>query len=110
MGIACDFGKLVNLNADLLNVVFEYHQGFNNMPSNSTNARFALGVEWKVLNMLPIRSGFSIGGIHTFNWSLGFGLDLGLVEMNFASSDFNELFRGNNTNRFGVALSSRWKI
>lgn len=110
IGVGCDFGKLLDYDADVLNVVFEYHQGFNNMPSNSTNARFALGLEWKALDILPIRSGFSFGGIHTFNWSFGLGLDLGLIEMNFASSDFNELMRGNNSNRVGVSLSSRWKI
>jgi uncharacterized protein DUF5723 len=110
LGIGCDFGKLLDYDPDVLNVVFEYHQGFNNMPSNSTNARFALGLEWKALDILPIRSGFSFGGIHTFNWSFGFGLDLELMEMNFATGDFNELVRGNNSNRVGVSFSSRWKI
>ena len=110
IGVGCDFGKLLDYEPNVVNVVFEYHQGFNNMPSNSTNARFALGLEWKALDILPIRSGFSFGGIHAFNWSFGLGLNLGIMEMNFATGDFNELMRGNNSNRVGVSFSSRWKI
>lgn len=110
IGVACDFGKLINYDAEILNVVFEYHQGFNNMPSNSTNARFALGVEYLMLDILPVRSGFSFGGIYTFNWSFGFGVNLGLVDLNFATNDFTELLRGNNSNLIGVSFSSRWKF
>jgi hypothetical protein len=110
IGVACDFGKLVEIDADILNVVFEYHQGFNNMPSNSTNARFALGIQYMMFDFLPVRSGFSFGGIYTFNWSFGFGVNLGLVDLNFATNDFTELLRGNNSNQIGLSFSSRWRF
>lgn len=91
-------------------VVFGYNQGFNNEPTNSTKPRFSLGFEWKLLSWLPIRSGFSFGGIDKFNWGFGFGADLGILDLDFATTDLNNVLNGDNAKHIGVSISSRWKF
>ena len=50
-----------------LSIEFNYHQGFNNMPANTTNPRFSLGAEWIPLEWFKFRTGFSFGGYDDFN-------------------------------------------
>ncbi len=91
-------------------IVVGVDQGFNNMPSNSTKTRVSLGVEWVPLSWLPIRTGVSLGGRENFHWGLGFGLDAGLVEFNFAASDFQSIILANNARKIGLSLGARWKF
>ncbi len=100
----------VSMKMDDLLLVFGYNQGFNNEPFNTTKPRISIGAEWKPFEILPLRSGFSFGGIEGFRWSFGFGLDFGLVEMNFASSNFGSVLRGNSGRGLDVSLGSRWKF
>jgi hypothetical protein len=110
-GIACDVEKLFRGKIrGKLKAALEYHQGFNNLPTNTTTPRVALGVEYRLINLLPIRTGISIGGIDGFNWGFGFGIDSGLLEMNFATSDLHHLLDGNSANRVGIHFGSRWRI
>ncbi len=91
-------------------ILFGFNQGFNSQPSNSTNPRFSLGFEWAPFKWFPIRSGISIGGRDKFHWGFGFGLDAGIVEFNFAASDFQSIVMANDAKRIGVSLGSRWKF
>jgi len=89
---------------------FNYHQGFNNMPGNTTKERFSLGMQWTPFKFFNFRSGVSVGGYDKFNWAIGFGLDTGIIDFDFAASYFQSLLDGNNAKRLGVAMSSRWKF
>ena len=100
----------VSMQLDDLLVVFGYNQGLNNEPFNTTKPRFALGFEWKPLDLIPIRSGFSFGGTQSFKWSFGFGLDFGLLEMDFATTNFSNVLRGNNAKGIDFSFGSRWKF
>jgi len=100
----------VSMQLEDLLVVLGYNQGLNNEPFNTTNPSFSLGMEWKLLDMLPLRSGFTFGGIEGFKWSFGFGLDFGVIEMNFATSNFGNVLRGNSAKGFDASFGSRWKF
>jgi hypothetical protein len=110
LGFDLDYKKLdKNFRGDL-QIIFGYVQGFNNEPTNTTNPRFFLAAEWKLSKIVPIRSGFSFGGINKFTWGLGFGLDFGLLEFNFATSDIISLLQGSQAKRNVFAFGSRWKF
>ncbi len=91
-------------------LAFDYSQGFNNQPGNTTTPRIAIGSEFRAIDWLPIRTGFSFGGIDKFNWGFGVGIGSGLFEFNIATTDLHYLFGGNSAKRFGVSLGSRWRI
>ena len=100
----------VSMKMDNLLLVLGYNQGFNDEPFNTTKPRVSIGAEWKPFEILPLRSGFSFGGVEGFKWSFGFGLDFGLLEMNFASTNFGTMLSGNSGKGLDVSLGSRWKF
>ncbi len=100
----------VGFNTERLNVALGYEQGLNNEPSNTTSPRFSLGAEFYAFEFLPLRTGFSVGGIAQFTWSLGFGLDFGLLEINVSTSDIISLLQGNGSQKRVFAFGSRWKF
>lgn len=109
-GMSVDYKKMNrNFKGELV-FIFGYAQGFNNEPTNTTNPRFSIGAEWKPSKTIPIRTGFSFGGINKFEWGLGFGLDFGLIEMNFGTSDLISLFQWKSAKRNILAFGSRWKF
>lgn len=92
-------------------VALDYNQGLNDMPGNSKKGRLSIGTEWKPLSWSPfLRTGFSFGGISGFNWAFGLGLDVGLLEFNVATSDFQSFASPNSTKHLSVAFDSRWKF
>jgi hypothetical protein len=90
-------------------LAFDYNQGFNEMPGNSMKPRFSSGADW-ALNWFALRTGVSIGGIDKFNWGLGFGLDFGLLEINFGTSDFESVVSPNSAKRVSIGIDSVWKF
>ncbi len=109
LGVAMNVDELLNWNIPFL-VVLDYNQGFNNQPGNSTDPRVSLGMEAKPLKWLPIRTGFSFGGRDYFNWGFGLGFQLGILDIDLATTDLHSLLGGNSAKRVGVAIGSRWKF
>jgi len=68
---------------DLLWAV-DYEQGFMNTACSSTSPRFSSGLEYRGLGWLPLRTGFSLGGLMGGYASAGFGFDLGPYNLDFA--------------------------
>jgi hypothetical protein len=92
-------------------VGLDYNQGLNDFPGNSTKARISVGSEWKPMDWIPyIRTGLSFGGWAGFSWALGLGIDAGLVELNFATSDMNSLVAPNSAKHLSISFGSRWKF
>jgi hypothetical protein len=92
-------------------LAFDYNQGLNEMPGNSIQPRFSIGAEWKPMDYFPyLRSGFSIGGERGFRWAFGLGVDAGIVELHFATSDMQSVVVPNATKTLSVSFSSRWKF
>jgi hypothetical protein len=109
MATALHLGASYIVTPKLL-LALDYHQGFNDEPGNSKKARFSLGIDWHNLGVFNLRSGFSVGGFEKFNWGLGFGLDFGILEMNFGSPDFQYAFSPSTAKRITFAVDSKWKF
>lgn len=111
LGVGFKVDKLVKGNfPGKLNIEFNYHQGFNEMPANSKNPRFTLGSEWYPVGWFNIRTGLSAGGYDGFNWAFGFGFNSGILDFDFATAYTHSLLNGNNAKRLGFAMSTRWKF
>ena len=94
-----------------LTAAVDYNLGFNDMPGNSKKGRLSLGIEWKPMNWIPyIRSGISFGGLYGFGWAAGLGFDIGILEINLATSDLNSFVTPNKAKYLSVALDTRWKF
>ncbi len=91
-------------------IVAGLNQGFNDEPGNSTTPRFSLGCEWKPVSWFPIRTGFSFGGLEGFNWGFGFGLDSGVLTIDFAAANLNSLLAPNSAKKLGISFGSRWRF
>jgi hypothetical protein len=92
-------------------LAFDYNQGFNDMPGNSLEPRFSIGAEWKPMDYFPyLRTGFSYGGGRGFNWAFGLGIDAGIVDLHFATSDMQTFIITNSSKAVSVSLGSRWKF
>jgi hypothetical protein len=109
LATAMHLGTSLRLTNLLL--AFDYNQGFNDQPGNSKLPRFSVGTEW-IPNwwVLQFRTGISVGGYDKFNWAAGLGLNFGLLELNFGSSDFQYAFAPNSTKRITIAFDSKWKF
>ena len=92
-------------------LAFDYNQGLNEMPGNSVQPRFSIGAEWKPMDYFPyLRTGFSLGGGLGFGWAFGLGVDAGLLELHFATSDMQSVVAPNATKTLSVSFGSRWKF
>jgi hypothetical protein len=98
-----------NFPGELL-LAFDYNQGFNNLPGNTTKPRFSFGAEYKPLKWLPIRTGLSVGGTDRVNMGFGFGFLLGSFDMEFATENFGAVFTPNDFRRFSFAMGMRVRI
>jgi hypothetical protein len=90
-------------------VAVEYAQGFNESLGNTTKPRLSLGAEYRIIPLLPLRTGFILGGNDKARWAFGFGLDFRALTLDFASDNFGMFFSPKNFNvaSFGFGLKIR---
>jgi hypothetical protein len=62
----------------------DWEQGFSNTAASSANPRISGGLEYKALSWLPVRTGLSFGGLIGGYAAIGFGIDLGVYNFDFA--------------------------
>lgn len=62
-----------------------YEQGFRRAAGSSTTPRLSAGVEWSLLPILPLRTGFSTGGNNQTAFSFGTGVHLGSLHIDVAA-------------------------
>jgi hypothetical protein len=84
----------------------EYAQGFNESFGNTTKPRISLGTEYRIIPLLPLRTGLMVGGGDKLRWAFGFGLDFRVLTLDFASDNFGMFFSPKNFNvaSFGFGL------
>ncbi len=107
LATALHFGASMQINNLLL--AFDYNQGFNDQPRNSTKPRFSVGADW-TFGFFALGTGLSFGGFDKFNLGLGCGFDFGFLEMNFGTPDFQSVVSPNSAKRITFAFDSRWKF
>jgi len=92
-------------------IAFDYDQGFNDLPGNSTKPRFSAGFEWQPWAAFPyIRTGFEAGGAETSSWSYGMGYDFGILEIHLATNVMQNMLFPGSSDFISAAFSSRWKL
>ena len=96
--------KMVSLSAD-------FRQGFGESPLTSKTGALSVGAEFKQLDFLPIRIGFSTGNsIAPWRVAYSVGLRARPIEMSFGVQSVHSLFPGYKTKGLSFALSFRTGI
>jgi len=88
-------------------VAFDYSQGFNEMPGNSTKPRFSVGMELRLLSWLPLRSGISVGGADQRSWAFGLGWHFGPFALDAATEDILSFLQPNQASRVSAGIGMR---
>ncbi|MBM2839768.1 MAG: hypothetical protein HW412_296 [Bacteroidetes bacterium] len=87
-----------------------YNQSLVETPYSTKNPRVSLGVEYKPISWLPLRSGVSFGGTDHMNLALGFGITLSVFDFELASENVTWLFVPNSFSRGSVAMGTRFRF
>jgi hypothetical protein len=91
LGVSMQLHRLPFLKRTMsipLLVAIDYTQGLNESLGNTTNPRFSLGMEYRPVWVLPVRTGLEFGGGDKVRWALGFGIDLHSFSLDFATDNF----------------------
>ncbi len=102
-------GVTVQFSPELL-VAADYTQGLNKMPANSTTPRFAIGVEWRPVNFLPVRTGMAAGGFNGFTWALGFGFNFSFFDLEIATENIGLLLYQNKSKHASVTVGTKFRF
>ncbi len=85
-----------------LGVMMDVGKGFNNRGVNSDRMYMALGTEYNLLNVIPLRFGMRMGGYSSFNLSFGTGV-------NFRSFEFTtSVMTTPSSGSRGANISAAW--
>lgn len=84
-------------------VAAEFEKGFSENLGGSKKARFAIGLEYTALKVLPLRTGLNLGGRTGTAFGLGIGLNLKYWILDLAYLNHGGFFPGNSK---GLTLSA----
>jgi len=110
IGVAADLHKLPFFRSFLpgeLLVAADYSQGLVETAGSTLTPRFSLGMEWRPLPFLPVRTGVSFGGTDHYNWAFGFGFHFGLFDIDLATENVSWLFATRGTSYGSAAVGMR---
>ena len=82
---------------------FDYSQGLNSSMGNVTAPRLSFGMEYRLIDVLPIRTGLSMGGGNGVKWAAGFGLDFHYVSLDVATENLGILLSPKSTQMVSAA-------
>ncbi len=88
----------------------DYMQGLNNSMGNTTKPRASLGMEYRIIPLLPLRTGIAVGGGDQFRWAAGFGLDFYAVSFDLATENLGMLFSLQSFNLFSISAGLRIRL
>jgi hypothetical protein len=91
-------------------MAFDYDQGFNEMPGNSTKPRFSVGMELRLFSWFPLRSGVSIGGADQGSWGFGLGWHIGPVALDAATEDLLSLLQPNQASKVSAGIGMQFRL
>ncbi len=84
-GIKYKLPAMYNFGASLvmgkLTTSVDFGFGFNDRGTNSRRSALNLGMEYRLLGIIPIRAGTRVGGYSSTVYSFGTGLDLNFLEL-----------------------------
>lgn len=88
----------------------DYLQGLNTSLGNTTSPRFALGAEYRLIPLIPLRTGISIGGGDSFRWAAGFGLDFHFLTFDLSTENIGVLTSLKNFRMFQLSAGLKIKV
>lgn len=91
-------------------LAFEYAQGLNESMGNTTKPRFSLGMEYKIIPFVPLRTGIILGGGDNVRWAFGTGLDFRGLAIDLSTDNFAMIFTPNSFNVVSVGLGIKIRI
>lgn len=102
-------GASWQVNEKLL-LAADYTQGLNNMPANSTIPRGAVGMEWRPVGFLPLRSGVAVGGHNGFTWAFGFGFNSMVFDLGIATENIGLLVYPDKSKQASVTVATKFRF
>ncbi len=88
----------------------DYNQGLNNSLGNSTTPRISVGTEWRLIPVLPLRTGITLGGGDQFRWSFGFGLDIWAMSIDAGTENIGMVFTPKSWSMLSAAVGVRIRL
>lgn len=85
-------------------IEFDWVKGDNSFPTTISKSLYSAGTEIYLTDFLPIRGGFSIGGMESWTVSLGAGLKLRNLALDFGAGSINNLI---SNKRLSFAFSTK---
>lgn len=110
VGVAVELGTLLGGVGEGLLVAAEYHQGIVPGVRSILTPRGSLGVEYRPLQWLPLRTGVSVGGTDGLNLAMGFGVELGGFDFAVASENVTWLVQPGSFSYGSVAVGTRLRF
>jgi hypothetical protein len=113
MGVQVELGKIRWLKKILfgeMTAACDFRQGFSDFPGSSRVGRLSLGLEYRPWQFLPIRTGVGFGGEDHFNFALGFGLKIWVVQLDIASDTIGWLLSHDSFSRGSLGLALTLKL
>lgn len=91
-------------------LALDYNQGLNESMGNTKKPRLSAGMEYRLIPLIPLRTGISMGGGDNFRWAIGFGLDLYALSWDLSTENFGMLFSPKSFNMFSIATGLRVRL
>jgi hypothetical protein len=101
--------EMKNMPGELL-LEINYNQSLVLTPYSTKNPRVSIGLEYKPLPWLPLRSGVSFGGTDHMNLALGFGINLSVFDFEIASENVTWLVVPKSFSRGSIAVGTRFRF
>ena len=110
MGVQVDVGRLPLVRTFMfgeLTAACDYTQPLADASGYGKTGRVAAGLEYRPWHFLPLRTGVGFGGPDRFDFALGFGLKLWVLQLDVASDNIGWLFSHDSFSRgsLGVGLT-----
>ncbi len=86
-------------------ISLEWQQGFARRAGTTITPRVAVGAEWSGWAFLPLRAGFSVGGLSGRSASVGLGLRLAAFRLDLAAATIGRWWPGD-PRGIGLAVGS----
>ena len=112
VGVAVAMNRLPmfsDLPGELLLAV-DVNAGLYEMPGTTMEPRGSVGIEFRPLHWLPIRTGVSFGGTDWYNIAAGVGINLSSFDLDLGTENFEALLNPESLSHGSVALGMRLKF
>jgi hypothetical protein len=91
-------------------LAFDYTQGLNKSLGNTTIPRFSLGIEYRIIRFVPIRTGLAVGGGDMIRWAFGTGFNSHYFSLDLATEHFGMIFMPRSFQMASISLGMKVRV